>query len=628
MLNKYEKIAIEIFEEPEIASIAVAHRIAELIKAKNKAGKLFVLGLTTGTTPVLLYKELVRLHQKEGLSFKQVVTFNLDEYYPMEKENVHSYYHFMHTHLFNHIDIPKENINIPDGTIPSDELPDYCEQYENKIDNLGGLDFQILGIGRTGHIGFNEPGSGSSSETRAIRLSPMTIADASAEFGSYEQVPKKAITMGIKTIMGAREIALLSFGFKKSEPTKAAVEGPVSSHVPASFLQNHVNVKAYLDPQSAHLLVRVTTPWLVGNCNWDHRLIRAAVVWLSQKTNKAILKLQNSDYIEYGLEELLTIFGSCYQINIKVFNDLQHTITGWPGGKPDADDSHRPERQSPFPKRSVIFSPHPDDDIISMGGTFIRLVSQGNEVHVAYQVSGNIAVSDENVINAIEFTQKYYSHIHPDESNKPYQNLLRKIQAKQETNAPELLFAKGLIRQQEALAACRVVGIPDENAHFLDLPFYQTGTIRKKPLSQEDVNITIAFLRKIQPHQIFAAGDWADPHGTHAVCWEAIRLALQEVKNDEWMKDCYVWLYRGAWEEWPIHDVDMAVPLSPDELQLKIKAIFCHQSQKDNVLFPGQDKREFWERARDRNHATARLYDEVGMAEYEAMEVFSRYIPE
>lgn len=629
MINKFEKIAVEVFEEAEVASIAVAQRIAELIKIKNKAGKTFVLGLATGATPIMLYKELIRLHQKEGLSFQHVVTFNLDEYYPISPDNPASYNFYMYKHLFNHIDIPRENIFIPDGSLDADSLPEYCADYEEKIDAYGGLDFQVLGIGRSGHIGYNEPGSGSSSETRPIRLSHLTRKDASADFGSIELVPEKAITMGIRTIMEAREIALLAFGFRKAKIIKKTIEGNVSPQLPASYLQNHVNTKFYIDTQAAHMLTRIETPWLVGNCHWSDRLIRAAVVWLSQTTGKAILKLQDEDYLSNGMEELISIFQSAYNINIKVFNDLQHTITGWPAGKPDADDTNRPERKSPFPKRTIIFSPHPDDDVISMGGTFIRLVAQGNEVHVAYQVSGNIAVADEDVINAVEFYQKYHKQHYADVDDKISTDLLNKLKTPREMNMPELpeiLAAKGLIRRQEALAACRVVGMPQEHAHFLDLPFYRTGTIKKKPLSQEDIDITAELLREIKPHQVFAAGDWADPHGTHAVCWESIRLALEKVKDDPWMKDCHVWLYRGAWEEWPIHHVDMAVPLSPGELQLKIKAIFCHQSQKDNVLFPGKDKREFWERARDRNHATAKLYDQVGMAEYEAMEVFSRYI--
>lgn len=625
-----EKIPLKIFEKSESASEFVAKEIASLIRSKAKEGKNCVLGLATGSTPTRVYAELVRMHKNDGLSFKNVVTFNLDEYFPMQPDSLQSYVRFMNEHLFDHIDIPKKNINIPDGTLPKDAVANYCKEYDEKIDSLGGIDLQILGIGRTGHIGFNEPGSSEKSPTRMITLDQVTRIDAASDFFSEANVPKKAVTMGVGTILKSKKIILMAWGEGKGGVIKKTAEGPVTDQIPATFLQNHPNALIVLDAAASSQLTKVKTPWLVDSIDWNPKLIRRAVVWLCQYIKKPILKLTNNDYMEHGMGDILTEFGSAYNINIKVFNELQHTITGWPGGKPNADDSNRPERAKPFPKRVIIFSPHPDDDVISMGGTFIRLVDQGHEVHVAYQTSGNIAVFDEDAIRFADFVRDFNDQfgLNRADAEKFYQRVVKELREKTpgQVDSPEILAIKGLIRRGEAKAGCRSAGITDEFAHFLDMPFYETGKVKKKPLSEEDIQIIVKLIREVKPHQIYAAGDLSDPHGTHRVCLDAIFRALAILKNESWMKDCYVWLYRGAWQEWDIDEIEMAVPLSPEELLRKRKAIFKHQSQKDSALFPGNDKREFWMRAEDRNHATAELYNQLGLAEYEAIEAFVRYI--
>ena len=629
--TRFEKIPVAFFSEPDQASIMVAREIQHLIIRKQKNNTPCVLGLPTGSTPQGVYDELVRMHREENLSFKNVITFNTDEYYPMDPQKLQSYVRFMKEHLFDHIDIQKENIHIPDGTISREEVPHFCRDFENKIEESGGIDLQILGIGRTGHIGFNEPGSYKESKTRLIMLDTMTMSDAASDFFGAENVPRRAITMGIRTFLSAKKIILMAFGEGKSNIIKQTVEGPITEMVPASFLQEHPDALVVVGSAAAAELTRIKTPWLVGECQWNDRMIRKATVWLCQKMDKPILKLTNRDYNDNGMSTLAAEFGSAYQINLKVFNDLQHTITGWPGGKPNADDTKRPERAVPFPKRIIIFSPHPDDDVISMGGTFIRLVEHGNEVHVAYQTSGNIAVFDDDVIRFADFVTDYQSWFGPEDPE--FEDLFKRVQKFIRSKKPgqvdseEVQKVKTLIRRGEAKAACRFVGIPDHHVHFLNLPFYETGTVKKRPISPEDVHIITELLRTVRPHQIYAAGDLSDPHGTHRVCLEAIFRALKEVEKDEWRKDCWVWLYRGAWQEWDISEVDMAVPLSPDEVLKKRKAIFKHQSQKDSALFPGTDEREFWQRAEDRNHATAVLYDKLGMAEYEAFEAFVRYHP-
>ena len=623
-----EKITTTIFSSSEEGSQFVAREIANLIKEKQSKGERCVLGLATGSTPTSVYTHLVKLHQ-EGLSFNNVVTFNLDEYYPIQPDSLQSYVRFMHEWLFNHIDIKKENINIPDGTLPIEKVAAFCREYEKKIDAYGGIDLQVLGIGRTGHIGFNEPGSSERTQTRLITLDQVTRVDAASDFFGEENVPSRAITMGVGTILKSKRAIMMAWGEGKAPIVRAAVEGPVTDQVPSTFLQKHPGAMVVLDEAASSQLTRVKTPWLLDTCTWDDLSIRRAVVWLCQKLEKPVLKLRNSDYMEHGMGDILTLHGSAYQVNIKVFNELQHTITGWPGGKPNADDSHRPERAKPFPKRVIIFSPHPDDDVISMGGTFIRLVDQGHEVHVAYQTSGNIAVFDDDAVRFADFVRDFNKLFaqNKTEAQQRYERTVRSLREKGpgQVDSDEVMTIKALIRRGEAKAACRYVGIPDDHVHFLDMPFYETGTVKKKPLGAADIKIVSNLIRDIKPHQIYAAGDLSDPHGTHRVCLSAIYQAIDHLKDEPWMKDCYVWLYRGAWQEWDIAEIEMAVPLSPDELIRKRRAVFKHQSQKDSALFPGADKREFWVRAEDRNHATASVYNQLGLAEYEAIEAFVRY---
>ena len=628
-LRYYEKIPTAIYDDNSIASAAVAREIAELIREKEKSGGKAVLGLATGSTPVGVYDELIRLHEEEGLSFKNVITFNLDEYYPMEPDSFQSYVRFMNEHLFQHIDIPEDQIHIPDGTLKEENVADFCERYEESIRKAGGLDIQLLGIGRTGHIGFNEPGSRPDSETRMITLDKITRTDAASDFFGEEYVPRRAITMGVGTILEARKIILMAWGEGKASIIRETVEGEVTENIPASYLQNHENTTIVLDEAASEKLKRINTPWLLTTCEWDDKLIRKAVVWLCQEVGKPILKLTDENYNENGMADLITSKGPAYNINIRIFNELQHTITGWPGGKPNADDSRRPERREPFPKRAVIFSPHPDDDVISMGGTLIRLVDHGHDVHIAYQTSGNIAVFDDDVIRFADFVLDYMEAF--DMKEEKADTLFRKIndylKSKEpgQVDSPEIKKIKGLIRRGEAKAGGRYCGVPEENMHFLDLPFYETGRVKKKPLSDDDVKITVDLLREIKPHQIYAAGDLSDPHGTHRVCLRAVFEALDIVKQDDWAKDCWVWLYRGAWQEWDVNEIEMAVPISPIELKRKRRAIFKHQSQKDRPLFPGSDTREFWQRSEDRNRGTAEVYDSLGLAEYEAIEGFVRY---
>lgn len=625
--RKFEKISTSIFEDSNKASYDVAKEIVDTMLEKQRQGKNFVLGLATGSTPIKVYEYLVEFHQKQNVSFNNVITFNLDEYYPMTPESIHSYVRFMNEHLFDHLDIKKENIHIPDGTLKgAEKIRAFCEEYEQKIEAFGGIDLQVLGIGRTGHIGFNEPGSILSSKTRMVRLDRVTKLDAASDFFGLEHVPQRAITMGVGTIMAAKKVILMAWGEGKSKIVKEAVEGAIRETIPATFLQQHQNCNYVLDQAAASQLTRIETPWLVGDCMWSDKLIKKACIWLSETTKKAVLKLTNEDYNEFGMGNLIAEYGSAEQINLKVFNTLQRTITGWPGGKPNADDSKRPERATPFPKTSLIFSPHPDDDVISMGGTLLRLVDQGHEVHVAYQTSGNIAVFDDEVIRFLDFAKE----VQPSKEMESKIEAVRAFLASKkagEIDSPEIQQLKGLIRKGEALAACRYCGVKEEHAHFQNLPFYETGTVKKKPFSQDDVDITIDLLQKVQPHQIYAAGDLSDPHGTHRVCLSIIFEALKQLKEAKakWLEDCYVWLYRGAWQEWDIADMEMAIPIGPRDMTRKINAIFKHQSQKDAAMFPGNDEREFWQRAEDRNKDTAHKYNLLGMAEYEAMEGFVRY---
>ncbi len=628
--TRFEKLPVTVYPDAQSASKQVALRIAKLIRSKQEAGEVAVLGLATGATPVKVYQELVRLHREEGLSFANVVTFNLDEYYPMQPEAKQSYVYFMNEHLFHHVDIVQENIHIPEGTLSPEEISAFCLNYERQIEQLGGLDLQLLGIGRTGHIGFNEPGSAPNSGTRLVTLDDLTRIDASRDFGGKENVPTKAITMGVGTIFKAREVILMAWSGNKAPIIKKAVEGELSSEVPATYLQLSDNVEFILDQDAAAALTRFDTPWLVKDCIWDIPLIKKAVIWLSGKVNKPILRLTEEDYNNNGMAQLATEKGPAYNINIDVFNKLQRTITGWPGGKPNADDSNRPERAEPAQKRVLIFSPHPDDDVISMGGTFIRLVDQGHEVHVAYQTSGNTAVWDDDVLRYMEFAIDFSKSIGQDGAklSSIYEETRRFLEKKQpnQIDTSEVRDVKAFIRKSEAIAGARYAGLPDERIHFMALPFYETGKIRKSPVSEVDIEQTMQLLREVKPHQIFAAGDFADPNGTHIVCFKIVIESLERLrKTEDWAQECWLWMYRGAWHEFETHEIEMTVPLSPQEVERKRNAIFKHQSQKDRPVFPGDDAREFWVRAEERNRDTARRYDALGLADYEAMEAFVRW---
>ncbi|MEX0643505.1 MAG: glucosamine-6-phosphate deaminase [Pirellulales bacterium] len=629
-----EHVPICVYPHSAEANKAVAQQIVALIRERAAQGKQCVLGLATGSTPVGVYHELVRMHKEEGLSLANVVTFNLDEYFPMQPNELQSYLRFMREHLFDLVDIPREQWHVPDGTVPNEQVFDYCRWYEEQIAKAGGIDIQLLGIGRTGHIGFNEPGSGKQSRTRLITLDRVTRIDAASDFFGQENVPRRAITMGVGTILEARQIIMLAFGEHKSLIVAKAVEGDVTATIAASFLQEHPNAQVVLDEAAADALTRHKSPWLLGPVEWDDAKVRKAVIWLARKLEKPILKLTEEDYNEEGLQDLLADRGPAYDINVKVFRHLQATITGWPGGKPahakqPGDRSH--PRDDIFPKRVLVFSPHPDDDVISMGGTLIRLVDQGHEAHVAYQTSGNIAVFDDDAIRFAEFSAEYNHHfdVSPQRTAELEAHVEKFLRNKQpgQVDSADVQMIKTIIRRGEARAAGRCCGIRGERLHFMDMPFYETGRVKKKPLSDEDIQLTVDLLRKIEPHLIYAAGDLSDPHGTHRVCLNAVLTACQRCQNDPWFADCEVWLYRGAWHEWGPHEIEMAVPLSPAEVSRKRTAIFKHESQKDRALFPGPDMREFWQRAEDRNRETARLYDKLGLAEYEAIEGFVRWQP-
>ena len=621
--TRFEKLHTVTFENSNEASLLIAREICDLIKSKQEKKKNCVIGFATGSSPTKVYQEIIRIHKEESLSFYNVIAFNLDEYYPIEKDDNNSYHHFMNENLFDHIDIPKENINIPSGEISEKEIKKFCSSYEKKIDKNGGIDIQLLGIGRTGHIGFNEPGSHFNSITRLITLDHTTRFDASKSFNGIENVPSKALTMGIRTIFNSKRIIMMAWGIQKSHIVKKSVENNITSLIPTTYLQNHKNTTLVLDKECSSELTRFKTPWLVGPCDWSDVIKRKAIVWLCEITEKSILKLTDEDYNKNGLSDLLALEGSSYELNIKMFNHFQNTISGWPGGKPNSDDSTRPERKNPNPKRVIIFSPHPDDDVISMGGTFDRLVSQGHEVHIAYQASGNVAVSDHDALKFIEVSSDMFA----GDSNSKIKSLIKELKNKKpdKIDSPEVRQLKGFIRKREAIAATRYIGIPDSNTHFMNLPFYETGRIKKNPPSKKDILMTASLINKIKPHQIYAAGDLEDPHGTHKVCLDIVFEALESLKGEKFIKDCWLWLYRGAWLEWDIHEIDMAVPMSPAQVLRKRKAIFFHQTQKDGVMFQGQDLREFWVRAEERNNETAEKYKKMGLAEYAAIESFKRH---
>jgi glucosamine-6-phosphate deaminase len=631
LADSFEKIPVKIFPDLNEGSKAIAIEIAALIRSKQKKREKCVLGLATGSTPKTLYRELVRMHKEEKLSFKNVITFNLDEYYPIDNDALQSYNRFMRSNLFDHIDINPKNIHIPDGEIKKEEIKTYCQQYEKKIKDAGGIDLQILGIGNNGHIGFNEPGSGIYSRTRLITLDNSTRIANAYEFPNISQVPRLAITMGISTIFKSKRIILMAWGPAKAPVLKKAVENEVTEQVPASLLQNHDNVTFIVDEGAAAELTRLKSPWLTGECEWTPAMIKKAVTNMALKLKKPILSLTNTDYNEYGLGDLLVEKGDAYEINLQVFYLIRDTITGWPAGKPNSDIPGHPERSAPYPKRVIIFSPHPDDDIISMGGTFQRLHDQGNDVHVGYQTSGNIAVTDEFVTRFLDFAVGFeeIAGIDTDKSGKILADA-RKFLGRKKSNqidTPTIRAIKGLIRRCEARATCHYVGISDQNIHFQNLPFYETGTIEKKPMGEKDVQITMELLRQIKPQQVYCAGDFADPHGTHIVCFNVVLESLRRIKKagDPWIKDCWLWLYKGAWQEWNIEEIEMAIPMSPDQVLKKRFGIFIHQSQKDMVPFQGNDSREFWQRAEERNAATAALYADLGLTHYAAMEAFVRW---
>ncbi|MDR1985138.1 MAG: glucosamine-6-phosphate deaminase [Prevotellaceae bacterium] len=624
-----ERMNVSIFSSVEVASKLVAKEIAKIITEKNRKKENCVLGLSAGSTPVQIYNELVELHKHQKLSFKNVIIFNNDEFYPIENNSLQSRYRYMHEYLLDYIDIQKKNIHLLDGNIAKEKIADYCKNYEKEIEKAGGFDIQILGVDSAGQIGANEPGSSINSLTRVLSLNHSTRVGKASDFYGEENVPYYCFTVGLGTILKSKKIILLAWGESKSKIIKRLVEEEQSDLIPASCLQNHPNANIIIDESAAAYLTRIRTPWLVGNCKWSDKMVKRAVFWLCEKLNKPILKLTSRDYNDNGMNDLITERGTAYDINIKVFNDLQHTITGWPGGKPNADDSTRPERAKPYPKRVIIFSPHPDDDVISMGGTLARLSEQGHDVHVAYQTSGSIAVADDEAVRFLDFVRDYAQIYEQDKdiAEKSYMDAVNilKIKKPGESDSDEVREIKAAIRRGEAKAACRFLNIPENRTHFLNLPFYETGTVKKKPIGDEDVQIVMKLLKKIKPHQIFAAGDLSDPHGTHRVCFQAIEEALKRLKNESWIKDCRVWLYRGAWQEWDVAEAEMAVPLSPTEVTIKRLAIYKHQSQKDRPLFPGTDSREFWMRAEQRNENTAKIFDKLGMAEYQAIELFVKY---
>lgn len=629
--DSFERIPTRIFDNPAAGSKWTAQQIAALIREKQAAGTMCVLGLATGSTPKSLYAELVRMHREEGLNFRNVIAFNLDEYYPMDQQARQSYYRFMRQQLFEKVDIDPANCHIPDGTVSKDQIKQHCRDYEHKIEAAGGIDLQLLGIGVNGHIGFNEPGSSLYTKTRLIALTNSTRLANAYEFANISEVPRLALTMGISSILKARRIILMAWGSAKAPVIQQAVEGDDTEQVPASLLQNHDDVTFVLDEGAAAELTRYKSPWLTGECEWTPQMIKKAVVNMALKLGKPVLSLTSNDYNEYGLSDLLVEKGDHYEINLQVFYLLRDSITGWPGGKPNSVIPAHPERSEPYPKRVLLFSPHPDDDIISMGGTFQRLHDQGHEVHVAYQTSGNVAVTDEFVTRFMEFAVGFEDLFGIDSSKTTslLQEARQYLDQKrpQEADSSQIRAVKGLIRRCEAAATCRYVGLKEGQWHFQNLPFYETGTIEKNPMGEADIAQTMELLRKIQPHQVYCAGDFADPHGTHIVCFNIVLEALKRIKaaGDPWIKDCWLWLYKGAWQEWKMEEIEMAVPMSPDQVVRKRFGIFIHQSQKDMVPFQGSDSREFWQRAEDRNRETAERYAQLGLTQYAAMEAFVRW---
>ncbi len=621
--RRYEKLPVSIFREQEDAARMIVDEIIITTNKKINEGKKCTLALGASSACIPVYENMVKAYEQGRLSFKNIEIFSIDEYYPLDPQELQTHYRFLKEYIFDLTDIPDDNIHCL-SSAKIDDIAAYCANYEKLIAAAGGIDILI-----SSGMGSNEPGSPYNSRTRLITMNHTTRVAAASDFFGVEYVPYHAITMGIGTILNSEKIYYLAWGEGKSGSIKKLVEGSISDQNPASYLQQHPNVSIIIDDAASVNLTRIETPWLTGKCEWTDYMIRKSVFWLCKKLDKPILKLTDRDYNDNGMSDLVTEHGPASSINIKVFNDLQHTISGWPGGKPNADDSTRPERAYPFPKRVIVFSPHPDDDVISMGGTVARLSTQGHELHIAYQVSGNIAVFDHDVIKYMDFIRESASiyGCDPVQADMKFREVVDELKKKHPGQADpmDVRKIKGTIRRGEARSACRYLGIPEERVHFLEMPFYETGGVKKKPLGREDIDIVKNLLQEVKPHQIFAAGDLSDPHGTHRVCFQAIIQACEELKGEEWFKDCRVWMYRGAWQEWDVAEAEMAVPLSPEEVEIKREAIFRHQSQKDRPLFPGSDKREFWQRAEERNHNTAILYDKLGMAEYQAIELFVKY---
>ena len=621
--KRYEKLPVKIFNQQKEASKVIVRDVMVQAKKKAAEGKNLVLALAASSACLQVYDDFITAVKEKKMSFKNIEVFGMDDYYPLDRNELQSHYRFLKECLLDDVDIPKKNIHFIDSS-KRDNMEEYCQGFEKEIEKAGGIDIVI-----TGNMAMNEPGSPYNSRTRKINLNYTTRVSAASEFFGVDDVPYYAITMGIATIMEARKIYYLAWGEGAAPKIKKIVEGEVTKMVPASYLQEHGNAHIILDRAAAVNLTRIETPWLTDKVTWTPYLIRKSVFWLCLKLDKPILKLTDRDYNDNGMADLVTEKGPASQINIKVFNDLQHTISGWPGGKPNTDDSTRPERALPYPKRVVVFSPHPDDDVISMGGTLARLAEHGHDIHVAYQTSGNIAVFDHDVIRYLDFIRESADifGIDPKGADKLFKDVEKELGKKHPGQADPLMVRriKTYIRRGEARSACRYLGIPDDHVNFLSLPFYETGGVKKKPLGKKDIEIVKKLLQRIKPHQIFAAGDLSDPHGTHRVCFEAVIKACEELKDEPWFKDCRIWMYRGAWQEWDVAEAEMAVPLSPEEVKIKRSAIFRHQSQKDYPLFPGSDAREFWLRAEERNHNTAVLFDKLGMAEYQAIELFVKY---
>ena len=632
-ITRNEKITTEIFAKVDEGVKLIANAIEADIKAAETAGRDCVLGLGTGQSLTPVFEELVRRHEA-GLSFANVVVFNAYEYFPLNEGSKNSSLVKLHELFLDKVDVKPENVFSFDGTIAQNMVTEHCRAYEKQIKAHGGIDILVLGIGRRGNVASNEPGSGLTSVARLVLTDDITRNEMNMSFVSQEPVPPCSVTLGMSNILKAKKIFVTAWGDEKADIIQKMVEGNISEDIPATFLQTHADATVVIDLAAAAKLTRIVHPWLVTRCEWNDKLTRSAVVWLCQKTGKPILKLTNKDYNDNGLNELLALYGSGYNVNIKIFNDLQHTITGWPGGKPNADDTYRPERANPFPKRVIVFSPHPDDDVISMGGTIRRLVMQGHDVHIAYETSGNIAVGDEEVTRFMHFVNGF-NQLFIDNSDETIKKMYADIKTflankkAGDIDTPEVRTIKGLIRRGEARTACTFNGIPLDHVHFLDLPFYESGKIEKLPMSERDVNIVRDLILDVKPQQIFVAGDLADPHGTHRKCTDAVLAALDLEKeaNAAWLKDCRVWMYRGAWAEWEIENIEMCVPMSPEELRAKRNSILKHSSQMESAPFLGNDERLFWQRSEDRNHDTAKLYHDLGLACYEAMEAFVEYVP-